>query len=135
MERVKPGTSISVLTSRGRFNIATAADPNNSTHAILGVTQISDHIFYSPKLGFLSSDLPKQLFNVEFWIYFVTLNVALINMLPLYPLDGDRFLLSLLGSVGIRNVKVIRSTMSAFSFGILAMNLFLSYSMFGFVKI
>jgi membrane-associated protease RseP (regulator of RpoE activity) len=135
MERVKPGTSISVLTSRGRFELVTAADPSNSTHAILGVTQLSDHIVYSPKLGFLSSDLPKYLFNVEFWIYFVTLNVALINMLPLYPLDGDRFLIALLGSVGIRNVKVIRSTMSAFSFGILAMNIVLSYSLFGFVRI
>jgi membrane-associated protease RseP (regulator of RpoE activity) len=135
MERVKPGTSISVLTSRGRFNLVTAADPSNSTHSILGVTQITDYIVYSPKLGFLSPDLPKQLFSVGFWIYFVTLNVALINMLPLYPLDGDRFLIALLGSVGIRNVKVIRTTMSAFSFGILAMNLLLSYSMFGFVKI
>jgi hypothetical protein len=44
-------------------------------------------------------------------------------------------MIALLGSLGIRNVKVIRSTVSAFSFSILAMNLFLSYAMFGFVKI
>ena len=135
MAYVNPGTSVTVVTPRGRFELVTARDPNNSTHSVLGVTQLTDHITYSPKISILPSDLPRQLYNLEFWIYFVTLNVALINMLPLFPLDGDRFMIALLGSLGIRNVKVIRSTISAFSFSILAMNLFLSYALFGFVKI
>jgi len=135
MLHVKPGSSVAVATMRGRFELVTARDPSNSSHSVLGVTQLTDHVTYSPKISILSPDLPRQLYNLEFWIYFVTLNVALINMLPLFPLDGDRFMIALLGSLGIRNVKVIRSTVSAFSFSILAMNLFLSYAMFGFVKI
>lgn len=135
MAQIQPGAPLTVLTLRGRFELVTARDPGNSTHAVLGVTQLTDHVTYSPKIGLLSPDFPKQLFNVEFWVYFVTLNVALINMLPLFPLDGDRFLLALLGALGIRNVKWVRSTMSAFSFTILAMNLLLSYSMFGFLKL
>jgi membrane-associated protease RseP (regulator of RpoE activity) len=135
MAQVKPGSTVTISTSRGELGLVTAPDPNNGTHAVLGVTQLTDHIVYSPRLSFLSSDLPRQLYNVEFWIYFVTVNVALINMLPLFPLDGDRFLIALLGSLGVRNGKMIRSAMSAFSFAILALNLVLSYSMFGFVKI
>jgi membrane-associated protease RseP (regulator of RpoE activity) len=135
MAQVKPGSIVTISTSRGELGLVTAPDPNNGTHAVLGVTQLTDHIVYSPKLSFLSPDLPRQLYNVEFWIYFVTVNVALINMLPLFPLDGDRFLIALLGSLGVRNGKMIRSAMSAFSFAILALNLVLSYSMFGFVKI
>ena len=135
MAQVKPGSTVTISTSRGELGLVTAPDPNNGTHAVLGVTQLTDHIVYSPKLSFLSPDLPRQLYNVQFWIYFVTVNVALINMLPLFPLDGDRFLIALLGSLGVRNGKMIRSAMSAFSFAILALNLVLSYSMFGFVKI
>lgn len=135
MAQVKPGSTVTISTSRGELGLVTAPDPNNGTHAVLGVTQLTDHIVYSPRLSFLSPDLPRQLYNVEFWIYFVTVNVALINMLPLFPLDGDRFLIALLGSLGVRNGKMIRSAMSAFSFAILALNLVLSYSMFGFVKI
>lgn len=115
MAQVKPGSTVTISTSRGELGLVTAPDPNNGTHAVLGVTQLTDHIVYSPRLSFLSSDLPRQLYNVEFWIYFVTVNVALINMLPLFPLDGDRFLIALLGSLGVRNGKMIRSAMSAFS--------------------
>lgn len=135
MARILPGAPLTVVTQRGRHELVTARDPGNSTHAVLGVTQLTDHVTYSPKIGSLSPEFPRQLYNVEFWIYFVTLNVALVNMLPLFPLDGDRFLLALLGALGIRNVKWVRSTMSAFSFTILAMNMLLSYSMFGFLKL
>lgn len=135
MVHIKPNTRLTVLTSRGKFEVATAPDPGNKTRAILGVSQLSDHVTYLPRLSFLSPDLPRQLFNLEFWIYFVTVSVAMINMLPLFPLDGDRFLLALLQSLGLKNVKAVRSAASAFSFMILAANLFLSYAMFGFLKI
>jgi len=134
MGPVQPNTRLVLLTSRGRFELVTASDPSNKTRAILGVSQLSNHVRYLPKFSFLSPDLPRQLFNLEFWIHFVTTSVAMINMLPLFPFDGDRYLLALLGSLGVKNVKAVRSTMSAFSFMILAMNLFLSYLTFGFLK-
>jgi len=134
MVNIKPNTRLTVLTARGKFELVTAPDPGNKTRAILGVSQLTDHVKYLPKLSFLSPDLPRQLFNLEFWIHFVTISVATINMLPLFPLDGDRYLLALLQSLGVKNVKAARSTMSAFSFMILAMNLVLSYAMFGFLK-
>jgi len=134
MADIKPNTRLLVLTSRGKFELETAPDPGNKTRAILGVTQLTNHVTYLPRLSFLSPNLPMQLFNLEFWIHFVTINVAMINMLPLFPLDGDRYLLAILQSLGVKNVKAVRSTMSAFSFMILAMNLFLSYVTFGFLK-
>jgi len=134
MVNIKPNTRLTVLTARGKFELVTAPDPGNKTRAILGVSQLTDHVKYLPKFSFLSPDLPRQLFNLEFWIHFVTISVATINMLPLFPLDGDRYLLALLQSLGVKNVKAARSTMSAFSFMILAMNLVLSYAMFGFLK-
>jgi membrane-associated protease RseP (regulator of RpoE activity) len=135
MSHVKPGESVKIQTSSGVFELKTASDPSDPERAVLGVTQLTNHIVYAARLPFLSSHLPTYLFNLEFWVYFVTVSVAMINMLPLFPLDGDKYLSTLLDALGLLGAKRIRSAINGFSFIILAANLLLSYTVFGFTKL
>jgi membrane-associated protease RseP (regulator of RpoE activity) len=70
--------------------------------------------FYSHWLG----DYWNVLANVLFWVWFVDVNVAVFNALPIYPLDGGRMfnivLQSLLGrKLGERNIYRITVTVTA----------------------
>ncbi len=135
MSNVKPGEVVKIETARGTFEVKTAPDPSNAERAVIGVTQLTNRIVYSPRLPLFSPELPRILFNLEFWMYFIMVSVSMINMLPLFPLDGDKYLHALLGGLGLRNAKSIRSIISAFSFTILATNILLSYAIFGFTKL
>jgi membrane-associated protease RseP (regulator of RpoE activity) len=135
MSSIAPGTEVTVSTLRGNFLIVTDADPNNSSRAILGVSPIRDLITYSGRLPFLPENLPYHLLRVEFWISIVFVSVAIINMLPLYMFDGDRFLECLLKALGIGRIKEIRIVASSVSLAILGLNFALSILRFGFIKL
>jgi len=135
MVGVKSGEIVSVETMRGAFEVKTVPDPSNGERSVIGVTQLVDYIVYSPRLPIFSPEFPRYLFNMEFWMYFIMVSVSMINMLPLFPLDGDKYLHAMLSGLGIRNAKSIRTTVSAFSFAILATNIVLSYAIFGFTRL
>ena len=134
MSRVTPGQEIVIGTQRGDFLVRTAVDQNNSSHAIIGISGLTDHIVYEPKLPFLSSDFPPMLLRAEFWLSIVLISVALINMLPMYPFDGDKFLETALNVLKIRNTKGIRTAANATAYTILLLNIGLSLVRFGFLR-
>jgi membrane-associated protease RseP (regulator of RpoE activity) len=56
--------------------------------------------------------------NIFYWVWFVNINVAIFNALPIYPLDGGRmFDISLKGILGR---KLNESTISKITYGITA---------------
>jgi membrane-associated protease RseP (regulator of RpoE activity) len=64
--------------------------------------------------------------NVFFWIWFVNVNVAVFNALPIYPLDGGRMfdisLKSVLGKkIGEKNVSRITYAVTATLVGVLVL--------------
>jgi len=59
--------------------------------------------------------------------------VALINMLPMVPFDGDRYFDTLLGVLGIKHTRPFRTITSVVSLGLLLSNLILSFVLFGTV--
>lgn len=79
--------------------------------------------------------LPMQiayyLSNQLFWIGLLSLNVAIFNMLPLYPLDGDCFLITLVEALKKGSGSKVRAMMSAISLLVLAANLTLTFFRFG----
>lgn len=66
-----------------------------------------------------------------FWIALLSLNVAIFNMLPLYPFDGDGFLINLVEALKKGSGSKVRIMMSALSFFILAANAILTFFRFG----
>jgi membrane-associated protease RseP (regulator of RpoE activity) len=135
MTGATPGTLVTVATLRGDFKITTEADPKNSSRGIMGVSPLRDFIAYSGKLPFLPDSLPYHLLRGEFWVSVVFLSVAIINMLPLYMFDGDRFLEAILKSLGVGRTKEIRMFATSASLAILGLNFVLSIIRFGFIKL
>ncbi len=134
MSGVVPGQAIAVGTQRGAFVVRTGVDPGNSSHALIGISGLTDDIVYNPKIPGLSSDFPPILLHAEFWLSIVLISVALINMLPMYPFDGDHFLEAALNVFGIRGTKRIRIVANVAAYSILALNIGFSWLRFGFLR-
>ena len=134
MRSVKPGQEVVLGTQRGTFPVRTVADPSNSSHALIGIGGLTNLIVYNPKVAFLSPDFPNVLLHAEYWSSIVLTSVALINMLPMAPFDGDKFLDSALTLFGVKRTKEIRTIANAAAYGILLLNIGLSFLRFGFVR-
>ena len=131
---VTPGQRIILGTQNGSYIVKTGSDPSNSSHAIIGISGLTDYIAYVPKLPFFSSGFPDVLAHSEYWLSVVLVSVALINMLPMYPFDGDKFLDTLLNLFKIPRAKGIRSALNAAAYGLLFLNVGLSLLRFGFLR-
>ena len=79
--------------------------------------------------------MPYHLLRVEFWVSVVFISVAIINMMPLYLFDGDRFLENILNALGVNRTKEIRWFATAISLAILGLNFAFSILRFGFIKL
>ena len=134
MNSVRPGQLIVIGTVRGAFPIRTAPDPNNATHADIGIGGLTNYIVYQPKISFLSSGFPTILFHAEFWLSVVLVSVAMINMLPMYPFDGDKFLETGLNAIGIKRTKEIRTTANALAYSLLLLNMIISWHVLGWLR-
>ncbi len=127
--KLKPGAVVQVHLSDGRLiNITTKADTTNSSRAVLGIMPFP----YVPlRIPILSPQSTFYLSNVFQWNLIILLGVGIVNMLPLYPFDGDRYFDTLLTRVGLKNTKGARTLASLVSLGLLLSNLGLSYALFG----
>lgn len=134
MAVVNPGQEVVVGTQRGSYSVKTGADQNNSSRAIIGISDLTEHVLYNPKLPFLSGDFPNVLLHAEFWLSIVLISVAMINMLPMYPFDGDKFLETVLKVFGIKKTKQIRTAANAAAYSLLILNIGLSLLRFGFLR-
>lgn len=131
MTKVTPGSLVQVRLRDGQmFNVTTGKSDTNSSRAILGV--YNDN-YYPLRYDVASSQTVYQVFRAFFWLQLILLNVALINMLPLVPFDGDRYFDTLLGLAGVKNTRRIRTVASVVSLSFLLSNLILSLILFGTV--
>jgi membrane-associated protease RseP (regulator of RpoE activity) len=134
MAGVVPGQSIVIGTQRGSYTVRTGPDKTNASHALIGISGLTDNIVYNPKLPLLSGEFPPMLLHAEFWLSIVLVSVALINMLPMYPFDGDKFLETVLNIFGIKNTKGIRTVANSAAYAVLLLNIGFSLLRFGFLR-
>jgi membrane-associated protease RseP (regulator of RpoE activity) len=110
------------------YNVLTGKSDTNSSRALLGVRNQN----YVPlRYQFLSPASGYQLATAFFWLNLILVNVALVNMLPLFPFDGDRYVDTVLGILGVKNTKIPRIVASVVALGLLLSNIVLSYILFG----
>jgi membrane-associated protease RseP (regulator of RpoE activity) len=125
-----PGAIVTVHLSNPSqtLTVTTGKSDTNLTRAILGVQTAN----YVPlRYQFLPVTSTYQLLTAFSWMQLILLGVALVNMLPLFPFDGDRYLDTLLGVLGLKNTKNVRTVASVVSLALLSSNIILSYILFG----
>jgi len=130
LSTLTPGSTVTVHLSNPSqtLTMTTGKSDTNSSRAILGVITAN----YVPlRYQFLPVTSSYQLLTAFSWMQLILLGVALVNMLPLFPFDGDRYLDTLLGVLGLKNTKNVRTVASVISLGLLSSNIILSYILFG----
>jgi len=128
MSRVSPGQTVDLRLSNGLDRVVvTKMDTLNQSRAILGIitaNYFASRLPVSPITGF-------QMFSAFNWMILILFNVAIVNMLPLFPFDGDRYFTTILNMLGVKNTKWPRIIASVISLGLLLMSLVLSFLLFG----
>jgi len=136
MSKVTPGTTIvlTVLHDNKEItkDITTEPDPDNSSRAILGI-----HLGVSYQQNRLGLDqyTSINLYWALFWTQLLGLGVAIFNMLPAFPFDGERVLYYPLASLVKKRKRELRWTLSTFAWGLLVLNLALSFWRYGWFKL
>ena len=127
--KISPGTNVTVGLNSGRLVYITPKPAaNNASRAVLGISVAN---YYPTRLAILSVPAAYQLLTALNWLSLILLGVALVNMLPLFPFDGDRYFDTVLGLAKVKNTKYIRIIASLVSLSLLLSNLILSYVRFG----
>jgi membrane-associated protease RseP (regulator of RpoE activity) len=132
MQNIAPNSYILADTSAGMIGIQTQPHPAQSNMSQIGVYPFDYH---EPRFSWASGSFPYHLYLFEFWASIILLWIALFNMIPLYPLDGDRFLYSILERILPKYSKMLRISISIFSLALLGSNFLISTLTFGLVRI
>lgn len=114
--------------------ITTVADPDNSSRAIIGLSVGFGASYLPNRLG-LEQYTGVNLYWTLFWIYVFAFSVAVINMLPLYPMDGERVLYYPLERFVKKRKRELRIGISAFTLGLFALNIIISIWRYGLLAI
>lgn len=126
--QLSPGSNVEIRVFKRetgkiiKATLRTMPDPDDPSRGILGYYP---QTYFPPKHSYLPYNLPNILYEIIFWIFFLSLNIGLFNMLPIYPLDGYSFLDSLFMSFGIREKlrKTLLILFASASFVLLIVNL------------
>jgi membrane-associated protease RseP (regulator of RpoE activity) len=125
MNHVEPYEILNLTTNQGYKVVNTTLSKTNRT--IIGVILFPFSSYGPSKLG-LEHYADVNLFLTLFWIYLLTLSVAIFNMFPLYPFDGERFLYyPLKRLIGKRKLK-LREALNVVFLSLLAGNMLLSFA-------
>ncbi|MBT6603641.1 hypothetical protein HOB36_00960 [Candidatus Bathyarchaeota archaeon] len=101
--------------------------------AIGSIINLVTGILTIPIFIFAFAYLPIQLQVFFNWLYFVAINLAMMNMLPIGPLDGGQMWRTY--TEGMENGKTLQLIGTYGYIGLILMNLFLRFLKFGFVQI
>ena len=132
MSDVKPHNTLVLETSSGTKIIEADVSPVNSSKGIMGVRCVD---YYPPKLGLLAPSTSYHLYLTLDWSFFLIINLSIFNMLPLYPLDGDAYVFSLLKTYMKRGAKAARVILSVLCLALLALNVGLTFMRYGLTPI
>lgn len=139
MSGVKPRENLTLTVLHNNkvenLTITTWADKENKSRAIVGFITagfISRLLpTYQPNRLGLDQYTGINLYWTMFWIYLVAFSVAVLNMLPLFPFDGERVLYYPLERFVKKRKRELRIALSAFTLGLFALNVIFSFWRFG----
>lgn len=103
---------------------------DNPGRAFIG---INSSPYTASNVPFLVPPASYHVIETFRWMIIILLGVGLVNMLPLFPFDGDRYFDTILSRLGLKKTKPIRTIATMFSLALLVSNLVLSGIVFGTV--
>jgi membrane-associated protease RseP (regulator of RpoE activity) len=131
LRRINPGSIIVVKTSRACLNVVARQNPTNSSIAFIGIQSLTNFRYNPLRFGEFSTQFTYHLSTTLRWIYLIMVNLAIFNMLPLYPLDGEAFIYNILKEKLKMGLKLIRTVLNAFSLSLIGLNIALTFMKYG----
>ena len=116
------------------ITVVTVASPSNESRGIVGF-----------ETGFVPNYIPTR-FGLDqyatvnfylslFWIYLLGVSVAIFNMLPAFPFDGERALHLPLARLAKKRTRELRYALNIIVWGLFVLNVALSFLRFGLLAI
>ena len=133
MVSVKPGDLLLIGTSSGVREVISGVSPSNSSQGIIGVEGLSN--YYPMWYGEFAPQFSYNLYMVLNWLSLLMINLAIFNMMPLYPLDGEAYVYSLLKERMKRGLKEVRALVNIFSLALIGLNFGMTFIKYGLIQI
>lgn len=133
MAGTKPGNHLRIETSSRVWNIVAGVSPSNSSRGFIGVEDLSN--YYPLRLGEWSPVVSYNIYMLFNWFTFLMINLAIFNMLPLFPLDGEAYVYSILREKIKKGLTLVRIFVNSFSFGLIGLNMILTFLRYGLIQI
>jgi membrane-associated protease RseP (regulator of RpoE activity) len=133
MYKVGPETPLVIETSNGIRNVVTTASAENASRGIIGVRELIS--YNSMRVGEINTQFSYHLYTTLSWISLLMVNLAIFNMMPLFPLDGDNFIHSFLKERMKRGVKEARILLNSIFLALIVLNIGFSFIRYGLTPI
>jgi membrane-associated protease RseP (regulator of RpoE activity) len=133
MAGVKPNDLLVVETTSGIREFLAGASSTNASQGYMGVYNLVD--YFAVRGGVLSPQVTYHINLTLYWLHLLMINLAIFNMLPLYPLDGEAFVHALLKKWVKKNLKAVRVVVSSVAFSLFILNIALSFLRYGLTPI
>jgi membrane-associated protease RseP (regulator of RpoE activity) len=116
------------------ITVVTAQSPSNISKGIVGF-EVGLVPNYIPTRFGLDQYLSMNLYLSLFWIYLLGVSVAIFNMLPAFPFDGERVLYYPLANLMKKRTRELRYALNIIIWGLFVLNVALSFLRFGLLAI
>lgn len=123
---LKPNQTATFVTTNGTFNITLAPRPDNASRGYIGIDLQQK---YDIKEEFrtkywLQAEAAFFMAPTLFWIFFLSFNIALVNLLPISPFDGGKMFEEMMADFRIRkrNKELLLKIMLALIIALLLFN-------------
>jgi membrane-associated protease RseP (regulator of RpoE activity) len=112
---LKPGDKIVVKANGIDFNLTIGSNPKNETLPYLGIT-------YKPVIRGDEKFVFGVLFQLLTWMWILNFAIAVVNILPIYPLDGGLMIEAIAEKVSKKHAKQITMFITIITLGIFFIN-------------
>lgn len=136
--RLVPGEQVSVSILRDgepiRLTVTIMSAEDDPNRGMIGIIRdVFPHM--SPKVPFWIP-WPHEVFMFLLWLWMLSFFIGIFNMLPMIPLDGEKYVSSMLENrVSSRSLKATRIGINALGFGLLGANIIATVIKSGFITI
>ncbi len=91
--KLKQGQAVTLTSNEGKdYDFTSIQNPNNATRGFMGITviEVVEKPKYSTILSTIGFHVFRWLSELFFWLYFISLNLGLVNLFPIFITDGAR---------------------------------------------